>query len=46
MYVELRAWRLMADVNSLYDNYHKIINDKSDVLNSAAVREEVIQENE
>ena len=44
MYVELRAWRLMADVTSLYDSYHRIINDNSDVLNSAAVREEVIQE--
>jgi hypothetical protein len=44
MYVELRAWRLMADVTSLYDNYYKMINDNSDVLNSAAVREEVIQE--
>jgi hypothetical protein len=44
MYAELRAWRLMDDITSLYDNYYKIINDNSDVLNSTEVREKVIQE--
>ena len=44
MYAKLRAWTLIADVTHLYDNYYKIINDNSDVLNSTAVREKVIQE--